>query len=153
MNYVLSPDSAFLIFEVAVPFALFFTVFFSLTHQIKFFQGRTPTIFSIALTLLTLVPHFTNTYPRCWDPVLIISEIAVPITIAIVAFILIAMFIGVMGKGMFEGTSFGKILIIALVAVILLYPPEGCLTPMVWGFIVPILIILLIIGMMRSKDD
>lgn len=86
--------------DVILPFFLFFIVLFIGLSRTNIMRRNQAAVVSVILSLITVAPHVTETYPSCYDPVVLVNN-AMPqfglMIIAVFTLILILFFVGIRG--------------------------------------------------------
>lgn len=148
--------------DVVIPLILIFSVIYALMVNVKIFSKKVSLITALAVSLITVVPHVTNSYPKCFDVVMIINNAAPKFWLVLVGFLMFQIILGLFG---IKQDFFTKVLpLIAIVLMIftvytyLTSNEAGCELPkfdipwwLLW-LLLPLLILAAIIGFI-TKDD
>jgi hypothetical protein len=108
--------------DIILPFILIFTIFFAVLQKIELFgAGKSKkynVAISIAIALLTVIPHLTGMYPPHADVINIINESIPQTALLVVVVVLVLMMVGLVGGEAPKKTGFTSLL--AIVGVLLL---------------------------------
>lgn len=92
--------------DVILPFILIFTVFFAILQKINLFANRKPdgseiggskkynVAISLAIALLTVIPHATGAYPYGYDIINIINDSIPEVALLFITVVLLLMLVG-----------------------------------------------------------
>lgn len=115
--------------DVIVPFFLIFTIVYSILRKIDMFKKKQDGIIAFVMALATIIPHVTETYPVCWDIIIIINN-ALPkvslIVIGIVSFLLLLGMLGVKLDQLQKFTNFAVVVIGLYIVYAFLSTPSEC---------------------------
>jgi hypothetical protein len=83
--------------DLLVPFMLIFAVIFAILNAIKLFKKNINLVVALAISLLTIIPHITGSYPPCYDVVKIINSAAPKIGLVVISIIMFLLVVGLFG--------------------------------------------------------
>ena len=88
--------------DVILPFILIFTILFAVIERVKVFGkgervNKYNAIVSLAIALLTVIPHVTNSYPQGFDVIEIINNSLPGTALVIVVIVMVLVVVGLMG--------------------------------------------------------
>jgi len=111
--------------DLWLPFLLIFTIVFAALQKSKLLgsdRRKYNLVVALSISLMTVIPHITGTYPPGYDVVDIINT-AIPQTIIIfVAIIMFLVLIGIFGIEAKEGSAIsGVALLVSLVAIVYIF--------------------------------
>jgi len=113
--------------DVMLPFLIIFTIMFAILQKTRVLgEGRKNMnmILSLAIALVVIIPHVTDSYSSPeWDPVNIMNSALPTVSIVAIAIIMMLVLIGILGgeaKWM-GGSLSGWIAIIALAIIIIIF--------------------------------
>jgi hypothetical protein len=116
--------------DVLVPFILIFSVVFSILNLVKLFKRNISIIVALVISLLTVVPHVTKSYPACYDVVSIINAAIPKIGFVLIAILMFLLVVGIFGINLdFFKKALPVIVLIILVVVIISFvtsPNNSC---------------------------
>ncbi|MFH1439982.1 MAG: hypothetical protein ABIG89_05415 [Candidatus Woesearchaeota archaeon] len=97
IHYVANPTEITGI-DIVLPMLLFFIILFVGLNNTKIMKKNQAIVVAIILSFITVLPHITNTYPPCYDPVTMINN-AVPqfglMILVLFTFLIILFVIGI----------------------------------------------------------
>lgn len=149
--------------DLLVPVILIFSIVFAILNTIKLFKKNINLLLALVISLLTVIPHVTGSYPPCYDIVIIINTALPKIGLVIIGLMMFLLVIGLFGLKL---DFFNKFLpIIAIMAFIItlvsfLTTGTGKCAPLIdlnipfsgiLYYLVPIAIMLIIILFITGK--
>jgi hypothetical protein len=107
--------------DVILPFILIFTIIFATLQKAKLFGADSKKyniIFSLAISLLVVIPHVTGKYPPGADVIEIMNEAIPSVSVIAIAIIMFLVLIGIFGaEAKWGGWMSGLVLLFSLIAV------------------------------------
>ncbi len=87
------------VWDVLIPFALIFAIFFSILKKTKVFENEAiDIVVALSVTLLAIIPHVSGGYPPGFDVVIIINQFFPQIAVVLVSIVMVLMMTGLMVK-------------------------------------------------------
>jgi hypothetical protein len=85
--------------DVFLPFILIFAVLFAILQKIKVFGERRNinAVIALVMSLMTVIPHVTGTYPPGFDVIDILKEALPSVSIVVIAVLMLLVLIGIFG--------------------------------------------------------
>ena len=93
--------------DILLPFLLIFAILFAILEKVKVFgDGKRNVNGTVAfvISLLTVIPHVTGTYPAGFDVVAILNKALPSVSLVIIAVIMLLLLVGIFGG---DATMFG----------------------------------------------
>lgn len=112
--------------DVMLPFLLIFTILFAILEKSKLLgaeKRNLNTVIALVISLITVIPHVTRTYPAGFDPITILNNALPSVSLVIVAIIMLLILIGLFGQEqVFLGLSMpGWIAFISFVIILIIF--------------------------------
>ncbi len=110
--------------DVILPFILIFTVLFAILQKAKLFGDSSKkynVIFSLAVSLMVVIPHVTGSYPAGKDVVEIMNQAIPSVSILVIAIIMFLVLAGIFFEPKGGGWVSGLVLIFSVFAVIWIF--------------------------------
>src|SRR3989338_898131 len=112
--------------DVMLPFLLIFTIIFAVLEKSKLLgaeRRNLNTVIALVISLITVIPHITGTFPSGMDPVEIMNNALPSVSIVIVAIIMLLILIGLFGQEqIFLGLSMpGWVAFVSLVVILIIF--------------------------------
>lgn len=112
--------------DALLPFLLIFTIIFAVLQKTKILgEGKKNfnVIIALVMSLTTVIPHVTNTYPSGYDVVEIINSALPQVSMVAIAFIMLLLLIGLFGaESRWMGASLsGWMAIISLIIIVVIF--------------------------------
>lgn len=109
-----------------LPFLLIFTVVFAVFQKTKILGEKKSynVIMALVLSLMTVIPHVTHSYPLRYDPVEILQKALPTVSIVVIAVIMLLLLVGIWGAEadwVGANTISGGIVILSAIAVIWIF--------------------------------
>ncbi|MFW6450165.1 MAG: hypothetical protein ACOCZ6_03860 [Nanoarchaeota archaeon] len=148
------------VIELFVPFLVIFILLFVASLETKIFNRTTALLFSAVLSFMVVIPHVIGRYERCWDFVDIVNRGLPKFGMFILAVIILAVLLLIIGVDTQFLTKYPKILFFVTlgvtVIIVLTSKPDGCATidyeSLPWGWIA-MGALLLLLPLLWNKDD
>jgi len=149
-------------FDVIIPLLLIFTLVFAILRKTNITNNRNiDIIISLVLGLLTVVPHVTNSYPKCWDIVDIMNNALATIAITAIVIILIIIAASMLrNKNEFPPWLHQASIIGSIILVIIIFLTSsgtGCNSSLIsmipFWVIIPILLFIFAIWFISRKPE
>ena len=83
--------------DMLVPFVLIFAVVFAVLANVKLFKRKISIIVALVVSLLTVIPHVTGSYSKCYDVVLIINSALPKMGMVLIGMLMFLLVVGVLG--------------------------------------------------------
>lgn len=112
--------------DVMLPFLLIFTIIFAVLEKSKLLgveRRNLNTVIALVISLITVIPHITGTFPSGMDPIEIMNSALPSVSIVIVAIIMLLILIGLFGQEqIFLGLSMpGWIAFISVIIILIVF--------------------------------
>src|SRR3989338_2266723 len=112
--------------DVLLPFLLIFTLIFAVLEKSKLLgteKRNLNTVLALVISLITVIPHITGTYPAGFDPIDIMNSALPAVSIVIVAIIMLLILIGLFAQEqVFLGLSMpGWIAFVSIIIILIIF--------------------------------
>ncbi len=150
--------------EIILPFILIFTIFFAVLQKVQMFGEQSKkynVVLSLAIALVTVIPHATGMYPSQYDIVSIINDAIPEVALLVLVVVLLLLMLG-LGFGR-EAAGFaigGWIAVVAAIILVLIFigslttiPILSYIDPSIQALIVILLVFGLVVWFVTRGDE
>lgn len=84
---------------IILPFLLIFTIVFAVFQKVKILGDKKSynVVIALVVSLTTVIPHVTGSYPMNYDPVEIINRFLPQVSLIVIAIIMLLLLVGIWG--------------------------------------------------------